>query len=74
MNQDRFHGVCLQLGGSLREQFGKFTGDPRAMAAGRNDRFVGRILEQRGIAAQEADRQLADFMRRNRNWWNLTGR
>jgi uncharacterized protein YjbJ (UPF0337 family) len=74
MNQDRFHGVCLQLGGSLREQFGRLTGDPRAMAAGRNDRFVGRILEQRGLAAQEADRQLADFMRRNRNWWDLTGR
>ena len=74
MNQDRIHGICMQFGGNLKEQWGKLTRDPFAVAAGKNDRFAGRVLEQRGIAAQESDRQLEEFMRRNRNWWDLSGR
>jgi len=74
MNQDRIHGMCIQVSGTLKEYWGRLAGDPRAVAAGKSDRFAGRILEQRGISAQEADRQLADFMRRNRNWWDLSGR
>lgn len=74
MNQDRLQGMRLQFSGTLKEQWGKLTGDRLAVNAGKSDRFAGRILEQRGISAQEANRQLADFMRRNRNWWDLTGR
>ena len=74
MNQDRIHGMCMQVGGTLKECWGRLTGDTSAVTAGKSDRFAGRILEQRGISAQEADRQLADFMRRNRNWWDLSGR
>ena len=74
MNQDRVHGLCMQLSGNLKEQWGRLARNPRAVAAGKSDRFAGRILEQRGISAQDADRQLAEFMRRNRNWWDLSGR
>ena len=74
MNQDRFDGIRMQLGGSLKVQWGRLTGDARTVASGTSDRFAGRILEQRGLSAQESQRQLTDFMRRNRNWWNLTGR
>jgi uncharacterized protein YjbJ (UPF0337 family) len=74
MNHDRIHGICMQFSGTLKEQWGRLTGDPVAMASGKNDRFSGRVLEQRGVAAQDADRQLAEFMRRNRNWWDLSGR
>jgi uncharacterized protein YjbJ (UPF0337 family) len=74
MNHDRIQGICMQFSGRLREKLGRLTGDPRTAAAGRSDCFAGRILEQRGIAAQEADRQLRDFLRRNRNWRNLSQR
>ena len=74
MNQDRFNGIRMQLGGSLKVQWGRLTGDASTVASGTSDRFAGRILEQRGLSAQESQRQLTDFMRRNRNWWNLTGR
>ena len=74
MNQDRINGIRLQFSGTLKEQWGRLTGDPRAVNAGKSDRFAGRILEQRGLSSQEANRQLDDFMRRNRNWWDLTGR
>jgi uncharacterized protein YjbJ (UPF0337 family) len=74
MNHDRIHGICMQFSGRLREKLGRLTGDSNTVAAGRSDQFAGRILEQRGMAAQEADRQLRDFMRRNRNWWDLSRR
>ena len=74
MNQDRIQGICMQLSGQLKEQWGRLAHDPRAVTAGKGDRFAGRIREQRGIAAQEADQQLEDFMRRNRNWWDLSRR
>ena len=74
MNHDRFQGICMQLAGLLKEHWGRLAGNPRTVVAGKNDRFAGRILERRGIAAQEARRQLEDFMRRNRNWWDLSGR
>jgi uncharacterized protein YjbJ (UPF0337 family) len=74
MNRDRLQGICQQVSGRLKEHWGTLNGDPRAVAAGTRDRLAGRIQEQRGIAKQEADQQLEDFMRRNRNWWNLTGR
>lgn len=74
MNQERFHGICMQFSGTLKEQWGKLAGNTRAVNAGKSDRYAGRILEQRGISTQEAQRQINDFMRRNRNWWDLSGR
>ena len=74
MNQDRIQGICMQFIGMLKEFWGRLAGNASTITAGTNDRYAGRILEQRGIAAQEADRQLEEFMRRNRNWWDLSGR
>ena len=74
MNHDRIHGICMQFSGKLKEKLGAFTGDSITVAAGKGDQFAGRILEQRGISARDADRQLEDFMRRNRNWWDLSRR
>lgn len=74
MNQDRVSGICLQFSGTLKECWGKLAGNPRAAAAGKSERFAGRILEQRGLSAAESDRQLAEFMRRNRNWSDVSRR
>ena len=74
MNRDRLGGNWKQFSGRVKQQWGALTGDPLAAAAGTRDRILGGIQEQRGISRQEADRQLEDFMNRNRNWWHLTGR
>lgn len=37
-------------------------------------RIAGGIERQRGIAKQQAERQLDDFMSRNRNWQDLSQR
>jgi uncharacterized protein YjbJ (UPF0337 family) len=57
----------------MKEVWGALSGDPYASAAGRRDRLAGKIQEQRGLSRQKADRQLEDFMTRNRNWWDLSG-
>ena len=64
----------MQFSGTLKELWGTLVGAPRTVAAGRSDQFAGRILKKRGACAQEADQQIEEFMRRNRNWWNITGR
>lgn len=74
MNQDLIHSIRLQVAGTLKQQWGRLTGNAPMIASGTDDRFAGRILEQRASSSREADRQLRDFMHRNRNWWDLSGR
>jgi uncharacterized protein YjbJ (UPF0337 family) len=68
MNRDRLQGICKQVGGELKIGWGRISNDSQAMAEGRRDRIAGKIQELRGISRQEAERQLEDFLRRNRNW------
>ena len=72
MNRDRLQGMCKQFGGKVKERWGALAGDPLAAAAGARDRLAGRIQERRGIAKQEADRQLEDFMSRHLDWQDLS--
>ena len=68
MNRDRMVGICTQFKGRLKE----LSIDPLSAAAGRRDRIAGRIQEQRGIAKEETERDLKDFLARNRNWRDLS--
>ena len=72
MNRDRIHGIWKQFSGKVKEQWGTFANDPLAVTAGTRDQIAGRIQNQYGTSKQEADRQLHDFMIRNRNWRDLT--
>ena len=74
MNKEIRRGMRLQITGTLRQAWALFVGDPRAAAKGRRDRLAGRVEEQRGVSRQAADRQLEEFMRRNRKWWDPTER
>jgi len=74
MNRDRRDGIWKQVRGKLRQQWGRLAGDSSAAAAGARDLLAGKHQEQRGVSKQKADRQLQDFMSRNRNWGDLSGR
>jgi uncharacterized protein YjbJ (UPF0337 family) len=74
MNRNRLHGIWKQFRGKVKEQWGTLTDDPFTVAAGARDRLAGRIQARRGILKQQADRQLEDFQRRNRNGWDLSRR
>jgi uncharacterized protein YjbJ (UPF0337 family) len=70
MNRDRIGGIWMQFSGKAKERWGTLTADPLAVADGIRDQAIGRIQEQCALTKQESDRQLEDFLKRNRNWWN----
>ena len=72
MNRDQLHGSWKQIRGRLLQRWGTVASDPVAFNIGTRDRLNGKNQEQRGTAKRDADRQLAAFMRRNRNWWDLS--
>jgi uncharacterized protein YjbJ (UPF0337 family) len=74
VNLDRLLGAWQQLRGKMKERWGTLTGDPFTIDAGARDQLLGRIREQRGTSKEEADRQLTDFIKRNRNWSDLSRR
>lgn len=68
MNRDRLEGIWLQLSGSAREQWGRLTDDRLSVVAGRHDQLAGRAQEQYGVHKEEGERELRQFLRRNRDW------
>ncbi len=63
MNWTQVEGKWDQLKGSAQKQWGKLTDDDLAVARGSRDEFVGRVKERYGIAKEEAERQVDDFMK-----------
>jgi uncharacterized protein YjbJ (UPF0337 family) len=74
MNRDRSDGIWKQAHGRVKQLWGTLIHDRIAIDDGAREQIEGRNQEQRGISKQEADRQLEEFLSRNRNWWDLSGR
>ena len=68
VNRDLVEGNLKQLGGILREQWGRLLGDEAGAAAGRRDQLAGRMQVRHALSQVEASRQLRDFLDRNRDW------
>lgn len=68
MNRDRLEGKWKQFSGSVREQWGRLTDNRLRVIAGKHDQLAGRYQEQYGITKEEGERQLSEFLRRNRDW------
>ncbi|PYX34855.1 MAG: CsbD family protein [Acidobacteria bacterium] len=66
MNSDEMKGKWKQLKGSVRERWGKLTDDDVDIINGQNEQLVGKIQEKYGIAKDEAQRQVDDWMRADR--------
>jgi uncharacterized protein YjbJ (UPF0337 family) len=69
MNWDRIAGNWKQFTGHAKEQWGKLTDDDFDKAAGKRDQLAGRIQERYGIARDEADRQIDDWLARDDTYW-----
>jgi uncharacterized protein YjbJ (UPF0337 family) len=52
-------GKWSQLGGGIRQQWGKLTDDDVKHIAGCKDRLIGIIQERYGIGRKEAQRQIS---------------
>jgi uncharacterized protein YjbJ (UPF0337 family) len=67
MNSDQFQGKWKQMKGSVKERWGKLTDDDIDIINGRNDQLVGKIQERYGIAKEEAQRQVEEWMRQDKH-------
>jgi len=68
MNWDRIEGNWKQFKGKVKEQWGKLTDGDIAAISGRRDQLVGKIQEQYGISKDQAEREVADFENRHRDY------
>lgn len=64
MNWDRVEGQWKQLVGKVRQQWGKLTDDDLERIMGKKDVLVGKIQERHGLAKEEAEREVDDFIAR----------
>ena len=62
MNWDKVEGNWKQMKGAVKEKWGKLTDDDLTVAAGKRDALVGRLQERYGVAKDEAERQLNEFV------------
>jgi uncharacterized protein YjbJ (UPF0337 family) len=63
MNSDQLKGKWKQMKGSVKERWGKLTDDDVDIINGQNEQLVGKIQEKYGIAKDEAQRQVDEWMR-----------
>jgi len=63
MNWDQVEGKWKQFSGKFREKWGKLTDDDWHVIGGKKDQLVGRIQERYGIAKEQAQREVDDFVR-----------
>ena len=64
MNDDILKGKWAQLKGRVKEQWGKLTDDQLDVIAGKRDKLAGKIQEAYGVSRDEAEKQLAEWERR----------
>jgi uncharacterized protein YjbJ (UPF0337 family) len=68
MNWDQVEGNWKQLKGNVKEQWGKLTDDQLDVIAGKRDQLAGKIQEAYGVSKDEAERQLSEWQKRQREF------
>lgn len=63
MNWDRIAGNWKQLQGRTKAQWGKLTDDDMDVINGRREQLAGRIQERYGVAKEDAERQVSDWVK-----------
>lgn len=69
MNWDTIEGNCKQLTGQAKAQWGKLSGDDLTQIAGRRDQLAGKVKERYGVAKEEAEQQLQDWVEKANDTW-----
>lgn len=62
MNWDTIKGNWSQMTGKVKEEWGDLTDDDVTEAAGERDQLVGKIQAKYGIAKEEAEKQVDNFV------------
>jgi uncharacterized protein YjbJ (UPF0337 family) len=64
MNWDTIEGNWKQFKGNVKQQWGKLTDDHIDVIAGKREHLAGKIQEAYGVSKDEAEKQIADFEKR----------
>ena len=64
MNWDQIEGKWSQAKGELRQRWANLTNDDLEFIAGSKDKFLGRLQERYGIAKEDAQAQLDDWLKK----------
>lgn len=64
MNWDQVQGKWKQVKGEVQKQWGKLTDDDYNVIQGNREKMVGKIQERYGIAREDAERQIDDWVSR----------
>lgn len=62
MNWDQIEGNWEQFKGKVREKWGRLTSDDLDMIKGRQEQLSGKLQERYGIAREEAEREINEFL------------
>ncbi len=62
MNWDQIEGNWKQLTGQVQQKWGHLTNDDLDVVERRRDELVGKIQERYGVAKEEAERQVDDWV------------
>jgi uncharacterized protein YjbJ (UPF0337 family) len=62
MNWDQIAGSWKQLQGKVREKWGKLTDDDLTVVSGKRDQLSGALQRRYGLAKEEAEKQLDEFI------------
>lgn len=65
MNSDQLEGKWKQLKGSVKQQWAKLTDDDLTFINGKSDELVGKVQERYGIAREEAQKRVDEFLATN---------
>jgi uncharacterized protein YjbJ (UPF0337 family) len=63
MNWDQIEGKWKQTSGKIKEKWGKLTDDDLTAISGRRDQLVGKLQERYGVAKDQAEKQIDEFIR-----------
>jgi len=63
MNWDQIEGKWSQMKGDVRQKWGKLTNDDVEFMAGSKDKLVGRIQERYGVAKEDAEMQVDEWVK-----------
>ena len=69
MNWDRIEGNWKQVTGRAKVQWGKLTDDDLDIIAGRRDQLAGKIQERYGVAKDQADKQVSEWIKKADASW-----
>lgn len=74
MNWDRIEGNWKQVVGKARTQWGKLTDDELGVIAGKRDQLAGKIQERYGVAKEDADKQITEWVSKADESWFASGK